>query len=293
VSQPRAALLQPGSRRRRPPRNGAARSSSLFLLLAAASLVPLGYKVLGADLWWRHVDLHAALWLTWLVFTPVAVAVCGRRFWRWLAAEPARFWPPWWCKPTLLVTPIITGLAVVVAFADQTVLALEIAAGDHAPMAIERRGNRLYVSGDINFGSAARVETALAAARDVTEVVLDSPGGFIVEARRIADMIETRRLDTRIDRECHSACVDLFAAGAARTMRADAIVGLHSAWSTDATLETLDAIAFVNAAFMRRLHAVGVERRFLEVGMATPGSRMWINTARQAHVAGLATRVVE
>jgi hypothetical protein len=38
---------------------------------------------------------------------------------------------------------------------------------------------------------------------------------------------------------------------------------------------------------------VGVERRFLEVGMATPGSRMWINTARQAHVAGLATRVVE
>jgi hypothetical protein len=160
-------------------------------------------------------------------------------------------------------------------------------------MKAERSGNRLYLSGDINQGSAAQVETALLDSPGIDEVVLDSVGGFVVEARRIAGLIETRRLDTRIDRECHSACVDLFAAGVTRTMRAGAVIGLHSAWSMQVTPEAIKAIAFTNAEFRHRLHAIGVERRFLEVGTSTPGHSMWINTARQAHVAGLATRVVE
>jgi hypothetical protein len=252
-----------------------------------------GHAVFAADFWWRHVELQATLWMAWLVSTPVVAAVAGRAIWRWLCADPGGFWPPWWCKPAVILAPFCVAASVAVAFAEETLLALEVLSGDHPPMTAERSGSRLYLRGDINLGSAAQVESALRSAPDIEEVVLDSAGGFVIEARRIARMIEARRLDTRIDRECHSACVDLFAAGVTRTMRAGAIVGLHSAWSMQVTPEAIKAIAFTNADFRRRLHAIGVERRFLEVGTSTPGHSMWINTARQAHVAGLATRVVE
>jgi hypothetical protein len=125
-----------------------------------------GHAVLAADIWWRYAGLHAALWMAWLFTTPVVAAVVGRLIWRWLAAEPAAFWPPWWCKPALVLAPLCIVAGVTVAFAEETLLALDVLSDDHPPMTAERSGTRLYLRGDINRGSAAQVEAALLDAPD-------------------------------------------------------------------------------------------------------------------------------
>ena len=166
-----------------------------------------------------------------------------------------------------------------------------VAMGNAKPAIVmyERDNRQIRISGGLETGSAARFKEVLEEASDARIVDVSGPGGLIYEARWISLLIEQRRLDTIITSECHSACVDIFASGARRLMHAKAIVGLHSArsFSGDAT-----GAARANDAFSERLYKIGVEPRFLMVGNDTPADDIWINTARQAYLAGLATEVV-
>ena len=166
-----------------------------------------------------------------------------------------------------------------------------VAMGNAKPAIVmyERDNRQIRISGGLETGSAARFKEVLEEASDARIVDVSGPGGLIYEARWISLLIEQRRLDTIITSECHSACVDIFASGARRLMHVKAIVGLHSARSFSG-----DAIgaARANDAFSERLYKIGVEPRFLMVGNDTPADDIWINTARQAYLAGLATEVV-
>jgi ATP-dependent protease ClpP protease subunit len=156
-----------------------------------------------------------------------------------------------------------------------------------AQVRYEREARLIRLSGALERGSAVRFKEVLSAAPDARLVDVSGPGGLIYEARWISRMIEQRGLDTMVSTECHSACVDIFAAGTRRLMYTSAIVGLHSARSfTGGVAE--DA----NRAFNQRLYKIGVEPRFLLVGSDTPPDDIWINSARKAYLAGLATEVV-
>ena len=161
--------------------------------------------------------------------------------------------------------------------------------GKHAIVVYERERRQIRLSGGIDTGTAARFKEVLEEAPDAKIVDVSGPGGLIYEARWISHLIEQRGLDTIITSECHSACVDIFASGRRRLMHARAIVGLHSArsFSGDAA-----HVARENNAFSERLHKIGVEPRFLMVSTETPADDIWINTARQAYLAGLATEVI-
>jgi len=162
--------------------------------------------------------------------------------------------------------------------------------GKQAIVVYERERRQIRLSGGIDTGTAARFKEVLEEAPDAKIVDVSGPGGLIYEARWISQLIEQRGLDTIITSECHSACVDIFASGRRRLMHVKAIVGLHSArsFSGDAA-----HVAKENNAFSERLHKIGVEPRFLMVSTETPADDIWINTARQAYLAGLATEVID
>lgn len=183
---------------------------------------------------------------------------------------------------------VLSGITSTVVLAYVAIQA-DILAGniESATVRYEREAQMIRLSGPLETGSAARFKEVLATAPDVRIVDVSGPGGMIYEARYIAGMIEERELDTMISTECYSACVSIFASGKRRVMNAKAIVGLHSA-STFTGRVADDA----NRAFAERLYRIGVEPRFLMVGADTSPDDMWINTARQAYLAGLATAVV-
>jgi len=63
-----------------------------------------------------------------------------------------------------------------------------------------------------------------------TVVSLDSPGGSIIEAEKMADLIFESHQATAViaGHKCVSACFLLFAAGNPRSVASDAFVGVHS-----------------------------------------------------------------
>jgi len=167
-----------------------------------------------------------------------------------------------------------------------------IASGVELPAEIRYNPHtgHIEIRDELRAGSAARFKEVLQAVPTARVVDVSGPGGLIEEARWISHQIEQRSMDTVITGKCASACVDIFAAGRQRVMLASATVGLHSASSS---MEDAAGVAKENQLFFERLHRLGVEPRFLMIGTETPADGIWINTARQAYLAGLATAVVE
>lgn len=138
-------------------------------------------------------------------------------------------------------------LSVALAGASASALALKIE-GDR------ERSWRLSLAGPINAGDAERfVRTLLEPLADkpllVSEVVLNSPGGNLSEALRLASLIRGMHLDTRIRSGgfCSSACFFVFLAGDQRqtaernggNMRPGRI-GLHRPFLGGDTLKNAD-----------------------------------------------------
>lgn len=65
---------------------------------------------------------------------------------------------------------------------------------------------------------------------DVAVLELNSTGGSLWAARRIADMVIDLELDTHVNGECASTCTRIFLGGAKRTMGRGSRIGFHQSW---------------------------------------------------------------
>ena len=97
---------------------------------------------------------------------------------------------------------------------------------------IARDGRELAFSGGISLGVAAAFAQILSSAQSVQTVRLNSDGGRIVEAERMAALIKAKGLDTYVADECASACTTVFLAGRNRLAAPDARIGLTRANAT-------------------------------------------------------------
>jgi hypothetical protein len=109
-----------------------------------------------------------------------------------------------------------------------------LATGAHA---LDRIGwsktrETMYIHGDIEVGDAERIVQAIIAnKRKLRGVMLNSPGGDVVEGYKLAAMVVGLDFDTSVVKggECASACFMLWAAGRNRYIHADSRIGIHSA----------------------------------------------------------------
>jgi hypothetical protein len=90
-----------------------------------------------------------------------------------------------------------------------------------------RNESELEISGYIPFGLTDRVRTELDAHPGITLVHLNSDGGRVAEARKLRDLIASRRISTYTATRCLSACVIPFLAGVRRLIAPGAKVGFH------------------------------------------------------------------
>ena len=93
---------------------------------------------------------------------------------------------------------------------------------------IHRIEGGVLLSGEIVAGDFQRVRSALDSLGNVS-VFLNSPGGRVSEALRIAELMRLRRLSTHVpaNAQCASACVLIFAGGIVRTADRGARIGVH------------------------------------------------------------------
>jgi uncharacterized protein YecT (DUF1311 family) len=161
--------------------------------------------------------------------------------------------------------------------------------GSHAFQVI-RDGKGLRFTGGITFGVAKEFEGFLKAMPNVKLIQLDSVGGRVYEAARISALIRARGLDTRVSRQCMSACTTIFLSGRERTVSSRAQLGFHQ---PDFPGLTDDERAALVLAEKKRLQQQGVTQEFAEKAISAPPASMWFPTAPELIAGRVVTMVTD
>lgn len=121
-------------------------------------------------------------------------------------------------------------------------------------------GKVLVYTGGINEGPAEALGRQIAAAPQLTTLEIDSPGGWLREGKRIAEVIRRHQLDTHVARECFSSCTLVLLAGRQRSAERGAEVGFHRGRGIGQTRRPRTAPRRGGPALPRRRARPGVRR---------------------------------
>lgn len=149
-------------------------------------------------------------------------------------------------------------------------------------------GREIELSGQLPAGSAAEFERTLKTMPGVKILHVNSGGGRVKEAARIAELVRARGMKTYVSAACHSAGTVIFLAGEERYIGTGAKVGFHSV-----SFPGFDAddLADLQTTYRQLLLAAGVEREFVDRVSRTPSSEFWYPSVSEMYLAGVLTHL--
>ena len=131
---------------------------------------------------------------------------------------------------------------------------------------VSRDTNSVRVTGYIDKDTYAELNQLLD--NHHTTVVLDSDGGLLAPAARIAGLINSNGADTRAENQCASACVLAFSAGRHRSIAPDARIGVHRS----------DGGPLVDQAMGDLMTTFGTPKSIVQAMLATPNRSVhWLS----------------
>lgn len=144
----------------------------------------------------------------------------------------------------------------------------------------------VYASGEIEDGDTDRFVAFLADHKvDDALVILDSPGGSLMESLKLGELIRKKRFDTSVGAladgkpaVCASACAYAFAGGVYRYLDSKSgKLGIHQFSSTAGTTGRIGDIQLLSGAVVEYLEEMGVDgRAFSLAATASPEEIVWV-----------------
>jgi hypothetical protein len=148
-------------------------------------------------------------------------------------------------------------------------------------------GSTLYVEGSYGIRAADDVRRALDQHRGVREVVLAGPGGRAGPAFEMFNMFRKRRLATRVETECYSACTIAFLGGVERSISPHGKLGFHRASFPGMSDNDMHESNRGDRRFLQ--YGAKLTAEFVNRIMQTPPDSIWVPTAQEL----LAGRVID
>jgi hypothetical protein len=147
-------------------------------------------------------------------------------------------------------------------------------------------GATLYVEGSYGLGGEELVRRALDHNPGVRTVVLAGPGGRISVGFELYEMFRERKLATRVDDECASACTFAFLGGVERSISPGGQLGFHRGSFPGLS----DNDMYESNRDLRRflLNHARLAPSFVDRVIATPPDEIWVPTPQEL----LAGRVI-
>ena len=147
-------------------------------------------------------------------------------------------------------------------------------------------GRTLHVEGSYGLGGAELVRRALDANPGIRTVVLAGPGGRLSVGFDLYEMLHERKLATRVDDECASACTIAFLGGVERSISPGGRLGFHRGSFPGLG----DSDLYETNRDLRRflLYIVKLAPQFVDRVFATPPDDIWVPTPQEL----LAGRVI-
>ena len=242
---------------------------------------------------WLVIGVLGFIWLTAIalqVFQTVGTWRSAGRYWREKRAEKK------WSAAWAILARIAVLLGVVALSAQllrvglpQLLEASRIAfLGDPGiadySLRLTRDGTEAEISGGFKYGLGRDAEKLFASAPNLKVVHLNSGGGRLGEAIKLARLIRERGLVTYSSASCSSACVVAFLAGSERWLKAGARLGFHR--ENFAGIESTDAMR-------RLLTEAGLPTAFVDRAVAPESTAMWYPTVPELLAAKAITGVVD
>lgn len=153
---------------------------------------------------------------------------------------------------------------------------------------VATNGQSVIVHGMLREGAAVEILKILDAAPGATSLVLNSAGGRLLEAKQLADVVQSRHLNTYVEDLCVSACTYVFLAGKDRAATPNARIGFHQP-----SFPGLDADAqrASTQTMLDVYRAAHLPEAFIQRIAKTPPEDMWYPTRDELIVAHVITRV--
>lgn len=235
----------------------------------------------------------AALATTVFVHALWIWAIVG--IWRSASRHVERGGRPGWAGAAKVMV-VVGVLAVLVKFVSATGPQLQelflIATGrdplGQVDVRVSANGEAVVIHGALREGTAAAAERAFEEAPSATMLVLNSPGGRLLEGERLSRYVRERRLDTYVEGMCASACTYVFLAGKERAATPNARIGFHQP-----SLAGLD-VAGQRQAVSRMAEvyrAARLPEPFIAKISATGPEDMWFPTRDELIAANVITRI--
>ena len=167
-------------------------------------------------------------------------------------------------------------------------------------------GGELHLSGSIDLGSAARFADEIEARGEYVEtVVLDSPGGSVVDALAIGSLIHEKGLATKVAAGslCASSCPIIFASGAERIASPESAIGVHQIYAAALSGDPQNALRVAGTAMsdaqsttgeiIGHLTKTGVDPALWLHALETPPDRLYYFSPEEMTRLKLVTELVD
>ena len=237
-----------------------------------------------SELSWVHIFLPAALaagataFASWQILLIALSGIRSRT--RWIAATTCG---------AAAVAVVMIGLLIQDRAAPALVELWNIYSGDvelnKLAISVDPDGTSLHVDGPYGLGSDTAVREALERHPGLRSVVLSGPGGRMGVGYAINRMIRQRKLATRVEAGCASACTIAFLGGVDRSVSANGRLGFHQ--TSFPGMDENDMYES-NRNMRQFLTRNGVTPQLAQRVVDTPPGSLWVPTPQEL----LAGRVI-
>jgi len=245
--------------------------------------IPMGMVVGGLAYWISQKGEYLrATSVATLVAWPLMVAIsmwCYVGVWRSASRYEERETSQFWSRVAMCLVVlgfVNIGISTAINFLPRVGGYLLMARGvdpvGNITLTTSADHQRIRIKGPIGMGDGERFANFVKTEAAARVVELDSPGGRIYEANRIADVVRDRKWLTRATGSCASACTLVFLAGSSRGVLGEGQIGLYraSAGTYNPVIEQ-----FANRNLAAIYEEAGLPRTFIQRALATPPWDMW------------------
>jgi hypothetical protein len=161
--------------------------------------------------------------------------------------------------------------------------------GGDLEVTVSPDGRTLYVEGTYGLRSEDAVRRALSENKAIREVVLAGPGGRAATGFELFRMFRERKLATRVDGGCASACTIAFLGGVERSLGPKGRLGFHRASFPGMG----DSDMYESNRGIRRflIYSARLTPAFADRVFETPADSIWVPTPQELLAGGVINRV--
>lgn len=154
-------------------------------------------------------------------------------------------------------------------------------------VAVVDQGKTIQITGMFGNGSFDVLDRAIKSNPNVSRIYLASHGGRLKEVSQVAQLVQSKKLETYVEDYCESFCTVVFLAGNPRYATPTAKIGFH----TPSLVGAENFSSQLNDESVRLYQSFKLPDAFIKKIFSTPFEKIWYPSHQELVAAGVVSRL--